>query len=68
MVYTFIQLLGHTQYMTRDQFFSYFISDFSLSLKRCHIIVKETSLLYYLPITGGKSFKFIHFSRVLTLN
>ena len=42
-------------------------SEFSFSLAGCHTKSKEPSLLYYLPITGGRMVGFIPFPRVLVL-
>ena len=41
--------------------------EFAFSLTASHTKVKESSLLYYLPITGGRKFRFIPFPRLLTL-
>ena len=44
-----------------------FNSEFSFSLTSCLIKAEETSLLYYLPIAGGRIIGFIPFPRVLVL-
>ena len=55
------------QDMTRGQFLSGLNSEFSFSATSCLAKEEEPSLLYYLPIAGGRIIGFIPFPRVLVL-
>ena len=70
-VYSYLPTPPLGQDMTQGQFFKRSLtglnSEFSFSKTSCLTKAEEPSLLYYLPIAGGKTIGFIPFPRVLVL-
>ena len=69
-IYIYTNPSARAGYDTRSIFkrsLTGFNSEFSFSLTSCLTKAEETSLPYYLPITGGRLIGFLPFPRVLVL-